>query len=149
MKLLSTALILSAAVFFAGCNDDNSESGSSVIPNYSTAIMVSEGGAPPYTLGEVQIGATQYRGTQASFDVSGKLQSGPVISLSFSQTSRTTTGADITDVVSARINTTTNATQASGTTKRDPKTNMVSGTFSCVFPNGLTVDGTIDALQLP
>lgn len=147
MKVFSTAVIMSVAMLVAGCKDDDADSGV-VIINYPTAIMVSEAGAPPYTLREVQVGATQYRGTQASFDVNGKLLSGSIISLSFSQTSRTTTGADITDVVSARLNTTTDATQASGTTKRDPKTNAVSGKFSCVFPDGLTVDGTIDALQL-
>ncbi len=148
MKLLSTAIILSGTLLFAGCDDDSTPSSNTTI-DFSKAIMVSEGGAPPYTLGEVRVGETLYRGTQASFSVSGKLQSGPIISLSFQQTSRTTTGADKTDVVSARLNTTINSTQASGTTIRDPRTNTVSGSFMCVFPNGVTVDGTLDALQLP
>lgn len=147
MKSFTTAIILSAAIFFSGCSDDDTTPGGA-IENFSKAIMVSEGGAPPYTLGEVRVGETLYRGTQASFQVSGKLQSGPIISLSFQQSSRTTTGTDKTDVVVARINTTTNATQASGTTLRDPKTNTVTGTFSSTFPNGLTVDGTITNLQL-
>ncbi|UOG74461.1 hypothetical protein MTX78_20365 [Hymenobacter tibetensis] len=148
MKSFTTAILLSAAMLFSGCDDDDTAPGGSAIENFSKAIMVSEGGAPPYILGEVRVGETLYRGTQASFQVSGKLQSGPVISLSFQQSSRTTTGTDKTDVVAARINTTTNATQASGTTLRDPKTNTVTGTFSSTFPNGLTVDGTITNLQL-
>lgn len=148
MNLLSTALIVSGALLLAGCDDDPTPNASTTT-DFPKTIMVSEGGAPPYTLGEVRVGETLYRGTQASFSVSGKLQSGPILSLSFQQTSRTTTGTDKTDAVSARLNTTINSTQASGTTIRDPRTNTVSGSFTCVFPNGVTVDGTLTALQLP
>jgi len=148
MKGILTPLILFVALIFAGCNSDKDP----VTPagsNFSKAITVSEDGAPPYVLDEAQVGETLYRGTRASFRVSGKLQSGSVISLDFRQTSITTTGADKTDVVSAALAATTNATQASGTTIRNPATNTVTGSFSCVFANGKTIEGTIDELQLP
>jgi hypothetical protein len=148
MKSFTAAIFLSAAILFSGCSDDDAQPPNSVVDNFSKAIMVSEGGAPPYTLREVQVGESLYRGTEASFQVSGKLQSGPVITMSFQQSSRTTTGTDKTDVVSIRLNTTTTATQAKGNTLRDPKTNTVSGSFTSTFPNGLTVDGTITNLQL-
>ncbi|SHJ68246.1 hypothetical protein SAMN02745146_3689 [Hymenobacter daecheongensis DSM 21074] len=148
MKSLSfSALLLSAALLFSGC-DDKPVAPSITAPASTTAITVGEDGAPPYVLNEVQIGLALYQSSRAQLEVSGKLNNGTPISFVFKQSSPSAAGTGKTDLVEATLNSNIATKQATGSTTRDAATNTVSGTFYCQFTNGLQVNGTITNLQL-
>jgi hypothetical protein len=147
MKLLPiSAILLFVALFFTGCNEKGPDPQPSTPTVMTTAIMVGEDGAQPYILKEAYVSNSLYQSSRASFTVIGKLNNGSQLTLSFKQ-STPTAGANHTDALTATLNGTT-ATQASGTTTRNPDTNTVAGSFTCTFPSGLKVDGVIADLVL-
>ncbi|WP_126546749.1 hypothetical protein [Hymenobacter amundsenii] len=116
---------------------------------YSTAVNVSESGAPAYVLPETEIGLATYQGPTALLVVSGKLNTGTPVRITFKQSSPVTAGANITDQVEVYSEKLGDAVQASGRTTRDGSKNAVTGSFTSRFANGTTLDGTIVGLLLP
>ncbi|GAB3225516.1 hypothetical protein GCM10027346_06830 [Hymenobacter seoulensis] len=141
------ALLLSAGVLLSGCDKESENVTTTPGPKeYTTAISVSEAGAPPYVLPEAQVGSATYQGPTATFTVSGKLLSGTVVRITFEQSSPTATGANVTDVVEVYSEKLGNATQASGRTTRDATRRTVNGSFTSRFADGTTLDGNLKDL---
>jgi hypothetical protein len=147
MIRFTTGLLLVGALLSSCDDDDTGGSGQTAI-EYTKAISVSENGAPPYVLNQGQVASSTYQGPTANLIINGKLNTGPVIRVTFSQSSPTAAGANITDVVEVYSEALGNATQTSGRTTRNPSINTVSGSFSGTFSNGTTLSGTISGLQL-
>lgn len=143
-----TAGFLFASVLLFGCDDDDAGGSGQTSAVYTTTISVSESGAPPYILNQAQIASSTYQGPTANLVVNGKLNSGPVVRITFSQSSPTVAGINTTDVVEMYSETLGNATQTSGKTTRNATTNAVSGSFTGAFSNGTVLSGTISGLPL-
>ncbi|WP_157530547.1 hypothetical protein [Hymenobacter norwichensis] len=147
MLRIIVGFLLASTLLF-GCDDDDAGGSGQTSVIYTTAISVSENGAPPYVLNQAQIASSTYQGPTANLVINGKLNSGPVIRVTFSQSSPTVAGSNVTDVVEMYSETQGNATQTSGKTTRNATTNAVSGSFTGAFSNGTIVSGTISGLLL-
>lgn len=143
------AALLAVGVLISGCEDDNPKpSVNNGGATYTTAVSISENGAPPYVLPEALVGQATYQGSTANLIISGKLTSGAVVRLTFGQSSPTAAGANVTNVVEVYSDKAGEATQASGRTTRNTAQNTVSGSFTSTFANGTTLSGTLNSVPL-
>ncbi len=148
MKLFFLSALISCSLLY-GCNDKDSAKPKSVAKVYSTAVSVSEGGAPAYILPEAEVGLATYQGPTALLVVSGRLNTGTAVRITFKQSSPAAAGANATDQVEVYSEKLGDAVQTSGRTVRDTGKNTVSGSFTSRFANGTTLDGTLSSLVLP
>ncbi|WP_143436979.1 hypothetical protein [Hymenobacter mucosus] len=142
MKRLLVA-VFALGTILSGCDDDDNPNSNTNTGMYITEVSVSENGAPPYVLPQAQIGSATYQGSTANLTISGKLTSGDQVRLTFSQSSPTAAGANVTDVVEVYSDKLGDAKTASGRTTRNASLRTVSGSFTSTFAGGATLSGTL------
>lgn len=141
------AVALTGLLSACGAKTDASPAPTPAPAPQPITVNVSEAGAPSYPLRDAAVVSSNYQTGVSALTITGKLNSGKVLTLNFSRSSGnpppyTTNGLEATlDGVAGSA--------ASGTTTFSPTTRKVDGAFAVTFPATGGLSGSFTGVPLP
>ncbi|GAA4350468.1 hypothetical protein GCM10023185_08210 [Hymenobacter saemangeumensis] len=146
MNLKNTFGALALVAVLGSCSKDEPKPAATPPVGRPVRVMVSEAGAPSYELRDALVTSANYQSSAAAMEIIGKLNSGKVLTLSFSKNG--TAQPYSTNTLEAALDG-NSGSAASGTTTYSTQSQRANGSFRVTFPVIGEVTGTFTGAELP